>query len=318
MSFLNDFEDRIASVFGSAPQGYTEPFSFKRLAKRAAKEMEGETYEIDGTDTAPALYTVLVSPADDALMRPLYAQICEETVGFVTTQASKKGYHFVGKPLVRFMVDPALKSGKFAVFAENVDARTLARLRQEEETFLSGSSGVGGAAARPQEGGAKVMHVRERDLVPIPEQVAAVTPVAAEGAAVAAGAAVPVPATQLRTPAHAGPVPTAEDTYDDGQDGLGEVERTFLLIDRQTGRTYSGTAPLVVIGRERSMADIVLHDPNVSRKHAEVRFDGRNWHIHDLRSTNGTLVNDVDVDECILKDGDLVTVGLMNLEFRVS
>ena len=118
MSFLNDFEGRISSVFGAAPQGYTEPFSFKKLAKRAAREMENETYEIDGVDTAPALYTVLVSPSDDSLMRPLYEQITYETSAFVTAQAQKKGYAFVGEPLVRFMVDPSLKSGKFAVFAD--------------------------------------------------------------------------------------------------------------------------------------------------------------------------------------------------------
>ena len=316
MSFLNDFEDRIASAFGSAPQGYTEPFSFKRLAKRAAKEMENETYEIDGVDTAPALYTVLVSSADDALMRPLYAEICEETVGFVTTQASKKGYRFVGRPLVRFMVDPALKSGKFAVFAENVDARTLARLRQEEEAFINGSAGVGGAAARPQEIGAKVSHVRQRELVPIPEQIPGAAQVITDGEVLTAGSHMAVPATQLRTPAHAAPVPTATDTFGDEPEPAAPANPTFLLIDRQSGRTYSGTAPVAVVGRERSQADIVLHDPNVSRKHAELRFDGQNWHIHDLRSTNGTLVNDVDVDECILKDGDLLTVGLMNLEFR--
>ena len=34
MSFLSDFENRIGSVFGAAPQGYAEPFSFKKLAKR--------------------------------------------------------------------------------------------------------------------------------------------------------------------------------------------------------------------------------------------------------------------------------------------
>ena len=87
MSFLNDFEGRISSVFGAAPQGYTEPFSFKKLAKRAAREMENETYEIDGVDTAPALYTVLVSPSDDSLMRPLYEQITYETSAFVTAQS---------------------------------------------------------------------------------------------------------------------------------------------------------------------------------------------------------------------------------------
>ena len=84
MSFLSDFEGRISSVFGAAPQGYTEPFSFKKLAKRAAREMENETYEIDGVDTAPGLYTVLVSATDDSLMRPLYEQITFETASFVT------------------------------------------------------------------------------------------------------------------------------------------------------------------------------------------------------------------------------------------
>ena len=107
MSFLSDFEGRISSVFGAAPQGYTEPFSFKKLAKRAAREMENETYEIDGVDTAPGLYTVLVSATDDSLMRPLYEQITFETASFVTAQAQKKGYTFVGSPLVRFMVDDA-------------------------------------------------------------------------------------------------------------------------------------------------------------------------------------------------------------------
>ena len=150
MSFLNDFEDRIGSVFDMAPQGYTEPFSFKKLAKRAAKEMEHETYEIDGVDTAPALFTVLVSSADDSLMRPLYKQITDETSDFVIAEAQRKGYAFVGKPLVRFMVDPSLKSGRFAVFAENVDSKTLNRLREEEKAFLGGNSSVGGAAALVQ------------------------------------------------------------------------------------------------------------------------------------------------------------------------
>ncbi len=61
-------------------------------------------------------------------------------------QAHSKGYVFVGKPLARFMIDPSLKSGRFAVFAENVDANTLARLRAEEDAFLSSSIGLGGAA----------------------------------------------------------------------------------------------------------------------------------------------------------------------------
>lgn len=351
MSFLSDFESRIGAVFGAAPQGYTEPFSFKKLAKRAAREMENETYEIDGVDTAPALYTVLVSATDDSLMRPLYEQITYETSAFVTAQAQKKGYAFVGSPLVRFMVDPSLKSGKFAVFAENVDEGTLARLREEERAFLAGSSSAGGAAAQvhprgkrrraaaapspapasaptpepetPAADGLDVMPLEAVDLVPLVPSTSTPRPVPLGGPApvVIPGegpGAVPVPQTQRRS------VPLV-----DLRRGVGDVAATpepapepepqvatCLLIDRQSGRTYTASAPSTIVGRERSQAGVVLRDPNVSRRHAELSFDGRDWHIADLGSTNGTLVNDVDVRECVLRDGDLITLGLTNLEFR--
>ncbi|WP_455137051.1 FhaA domain-containing protein [Thermophilibacter sp.] len=350
MSFMSDFEARIGSVFGAAPQGYTEPFSFKKLAKRAAREMENETFEIDGVDTAPALYTVLVSATDDSLMRPLYEQITYETASFVTAQAQKKGYAFVGEPLVRFMVDPALKSGKFAVFAENVDAGTLARLREEERAFLAGNSSAGGAAAqvRPRRGAqpaqapapAPIPAPVEPELVPLsvpsaaeepdgldvlPPEVADPIPVAAasastpmplplaDPAAVVAPAgpgSVPVPQTQRRNVPLVNPRAAAQPAH------AAAAVASCLLIDRQTGRTYTAQAPSTVIGRERAQAGVVLRDPNVSRRHAELSFDGRDWRITDLGSTNGTLVNDVDVRDCVLRDGDLITLGLVNLEFR--
>lgn len=376
MSFLSDFEGRISSVFGAAPQGYTEPFSFKKLAKRAAREMENETYEIDGVDTAPALYTVLVSSSDDSLMRPLYEQITYEISSFVTAQAQKKGYAFVGSPLVRFMVDPSQRSGKFAVFAENVDARTLNRLREEERAFLAGNSSAGGAAAKINRRGPqprptrrqseRVMPVAPHEPEPRPSlsdseaglevmpaefddvagPVASASestpmPVAAAGtplvAPAAQPAAIPVPQTQRRN------VPLVDMRRGVGADAVAgiagavpgaaavassvpapapaapaedESVATCLLIDRQTGRTFSAKAPATVIGRERSQAGVVLRDPNVSRRHAQLSFDGRDWHITDLNSTNGTLVNDVDVQDCVLRDGDLITLGLVNLEFR--
>lgn len=374
MSFLSDFEARIGSVFGAAPQGYTEPFSFKKLAKRAAREMENETYEIDGVDTAPSLYTVLVSASDDSLMRPLYEQITYETASFVTAQAQKKGYAFVGNPLVRFMVDPSLKSGKFAVFAENVDAGTLARLREEERAFLAGNSSAGGAAAQlhprgdrphrrqaaaqaapsvpaptpaPLAGNDAGLDVIPSDFsadfpepapvasasssTPMPVPVVPAAPIAAAEAP--ASVPVSVPQTQRRNvplvdvrrgvgaeavagAAVAGAAVAGVAAGAGRPAGARDASASCLLIDRQTGRTFTGRAPSAVIGRERSQADVVLRDPNVSRRHAQLTFDGRDWRITDLNSTNGTLVNDVDVSDCVLRDGDLITVGLVNLEFR--
>lgn len=351
MSFLSDFEGRISAVFGAAPTGYTEPFSFKKLAKRAAREMENETYEIDGVNTAPALYTVLVSASDDSLMRPLYEQITYETAAFVTAQAQKKGYAFVGSPLVRFMVDPSLKSGKFAVFAENIDSRTLTRLREEERAFLGGNSSVGGAAAQVHRRGPKRSSAPAAAPTPIPVAPSQpsntdagldampadfMDPVPLASASSSTPMPIPVASTPVVAPAPQPasiPVPqTARrnvplvdmrrgigtDAAGAGADAAAPAQpvATCMLIDRQTGQTFTTQAPGTVIGRERSQAGIVLRDPNVSRRHAELSHDGRDWHIVDLRSTNGTLVNDVDVSDCVLRDGDLITIGLVNLEFR--
>ena len=62
MSIISEFEDRVAGLFETAPQGYVEPFSFKKLAKRATREMEDETYVIDGIDLKihPGEYVAIV------------------------------------------------------------------------------------------------------------------------------------------------------------------------------------------------------------------------------------------------------------------
>ena len=409
MNVIKTFEQRMNDAFGAAPQGFTAPISFKKLAKRAAREMENETFVVDGVDTAPALYTILVASADDAAMRPLYPQITKEISGFVQAEGAARGYSFVGKPLARFMVDPSLKSGRFAVFAENVDARTLGGLRAEEEAFLSGASVVGGAAssvvgavssnsplsvtpapkaAKPSRRARKakktnaaadtvmpvasgtVAPVAGADVVPVVD-----APAADDAPATPAADQVPAPVPDVPltpVPEISAPgireipvtdpadVPPAQGELSDDSVGLGVIPSDFIdnqyadlaasqpapapqvpqtqrrplpgahvapartapatctLIDHQSGRQYTASAPGAMIGRERSQGGIVLRDPNVSRRHAQLEFDGRSWHIRDLQSTNGTLVNDVDVDECILRDGDLITIGLMNLEFRES
>lgn len=343
MNFFNVFEDRIASVFGTSPQGYTEPFSFKKLAKRAAKEMEKETYVINGVDTAPGLYTILVSSADDAVMRPLYGALTNEIAQFVEGQAQSKGYTFVGEPLVRFMVDPSLRSGKFSVFAENVDARTLGRLRAEEISFLEKAPDLAeqrSAAAARRQAPSPTPRSSARARVPqvtVPPQEPVPTPPAVpqEFAPEADGLDV-LPANEVKNPMllseHATPQPVPNPVAAPAPQTVRRPSQqqepaqasarpaapaaACMLIDRKTGQTYNVTSPRAIIGRERNRGGVVLRDPNVSRRHAELSYDGRTWRIADLNSTNGTLVNDVDVDECALRSGDLITLGLTNLEFR--
>ena len=370
MNMFKAFESRAAEAFGASPKGVAAPFSFKKLARRVAREIEQETYEIDGVDTAPALITVLVSADDDAVMRPFYQDLTQEIAAFTEAEAARKGYVFVGKPVARFMVDPSLRRGRFAVFANNVDALTLEKLRKEEEAFLSGFGAFGGAASpapkivtpvetpepepepyepqNPVDDSAVGLSVMPDDFVDDSGHVSAPSPVVSEAHSLAdalpevvdmnanpivtpvrevVGASVPkvhevsaAPA-QLAVPSvDGGEIPNIQDSIVGGAPiSVVDAEPvTCLLIDRQSGRTYIGTAPKTIIGRERSPKGIVLRDPNVSRRHAELLFDGTTWRVHDLGSTNGTLVNDIDVDTSVLHDGDLITVGLLNLEFRES
>jgi len=73
----------------------------------------------------------------------------------------------------------------------------------------------------------------------------------------------------------------------------------------------------VVLGRLPE-CDIVVNDPNVSRRHAEFRRTTDGVVVTDLGSTNGTRVNGVPVREHQLVSGDEVTVGSTTLVFELS
>jgi hypothetical protein len=71
------------------------------------------------------------------------------------------------------------------------------------------------------------------------------------------------------------------------------------------------------IGRSRD-CDLTVDDPNVSRRHAELRSDGETWTIADLGSTNGIKVNRRRVDEARLRSGDRITIGLTDFDFELE
>jgi pSer/pThr/pTyr-binding forkhead associated (FHA) protein len=73
----------------------------------------------------------------------------------------------------------------------------------------------------------------------------------------------------------------------------------------------------VTIGRLPE-CDVILGDPNVSRRHAEIRRQGTGFVVVDLGSTNGTRVNGAGVKERRLVDGDEITVGGTKILFEAS
>lgn len=328
MNFLNIFEDRVAGIFGAAQA----PFSFKKLAKQAAREMEDQTLVINGVNTAPALYTVLIAADDDQLLAPYYSQLASEVTEFVRAQAEKKRYRFVGTPLVRFMIDPSLKPGKFSVFAENVDAPTLARLYEEERAYLKGASGKATPAPAPMPA---CVPSPAAGAVPVanPALDAAFSPASAQVAGAAevadpfAPAPTPIPVPQTMTREQLAGMGGAAAATGAGIAAAGAAHMApakpsaparplAQLVDVVTGDTYELTSARATVGRERSVADVVLRDPNVSRRHAELTFTGSDWSIEDLNSTNGTMVNNRRITRCPLRNGDVLTFGLSTFEFR--
>jgi ABC-type multidrug transport system ATPase subunit/pSer/pThr/pTyr-binding forkhead associated (FHA) protein len=70
-----------------------------------------------------------------------------------------------------------------------------------------------------------------------------------------------------------------------------------------------GEKPLIQIGRDASN-DVVLESPNISRFHAQVERVGQRFRIRDLRSANGTFVNDQRVEgEVWLQPNDEIRIG---------
>ena len=69
-----------------------------------------------------------------------------------------------------------------------------------------------------------------------------------------------------------------------------------------------------MIGRNPS-CDLVLADPTVSRRHAELRRDGDGWVLADLHSSNGTWLNGWRVRRAAIRWGDELMLGEQRLRF---
>jgi len=97
------------------------------------------------------------------------------------------------------------------------------------------------------------------------------------------------------------PTPTPEHT------ATGARARLVILAGAEIGRKYTleGTS---IIGRSNDAA-IFLDDPEVSRKHAQIRQDGAQFVLEDFQSRNGTLVNGIPVDKRTLAFGDKIQLG---------
>ena len=70
----------------------------------------------------------------------------------------------------------------------------------------------------------------------------------------------------------------------------------------------------ISVGRLESQ-DLVVPDPEVSRKHAIFRREGERFTLEDLGTGLGTLVNGEPISTCELQHGDVIQIGSLELKF---
>ncbi|MDO5032146.1 DUF3662 and FHA domain-containing protein [Corynebacterium sp.] len=90
-----------------------------------------------------------------------------------------------------------------------------------------------------------------------------------------------------------------------------------LMLQDGSSRVYHVHEGSNIIGRSND-ADLRLPDTGVSRQHAEITWDGRDAVLVDLQSTNGTTVNDSPIENWLLADGDVITMGHSHIEVRIT
>ncbi len=90
---------------------------------------------------------------------------------------------------------------------------------------------------------------------------------------------------------------------------------TLRVLDgANRGEIYEDISLPITIGREEGNS-IQLNDERVSRVHLRIQLDHDDLVLTDLDSTNGSRVNNEEVQLKILRFGDLVTVGRSTLVY---
>jgi pSer/pThr/pTyr-binding forkhead associated (FHA) protein len=92
-----------------------------------------------------------------------------------------------------------------------------------------------------------------------------------------------------------------------------------LVIQNQgmTGRACELHTDRTTVGRVEDNT-FQIADPSVSSHHCEVHLRGAEVFIRDLNSTNGTFINDARITESVLKPGQSLRLGQIELKLEAE
>jgi neural Wiskott-Aldrich syndrome protein len=98
--------------------------------------------------------------------------------------------------------------------------------------------------------------------------------------------------------------------------GIAATPAPRQLFIRYQGQSFLVNKDKFIIGRGKQTSDLTIKDPNVSRQHAMIEFDGNQFCIVDLGSTNGIEYLGQRVQRKIVVDGDVIRICDHELVFQ--
>ena len=87
-----------------------------------------------------------------------------------------------------------------------------------------------------------------------------------------------------------------------------------IVSGEHKGKKFQIDRDEVVIGRAPENL-VCVDDASISGRHCVIRRDGRRFTLTDLKSTNGTYLNDVKIESYRLSAKDRITVGSVEMIF---
>jgi predicted component of type VI protein secretion system len=82
-----------------------------------------------------------------------------------------------------------------------------------------------------------------------------------------------------------------------------------------SGIAHELVEDLITIGRGRENT-IIINDPSVSTRHAQLQRDGETYRLKDFNSTNGTRVNAIPITETMLRLDDRIQFGAAKARYE--
>ena len=89
------------------------------------------------------------------------------------------------------------------------------------------------------------------------------------------------------------------------------LQHAYLIINQQV---FPLDRIVTNLGRRREN-DIVIKEPEVSRQHAQIRYENGRFVLYDADSTGGTFVNGQQVDRSVLHTGDVIRMADVLITF---